>query len=109
MRVSFHYLSPRVAEPLQAARHDVIIARVVGLRTAIDEVVIAAGRRDDRMLVSANTGFGSFEHPRSLCATTCSVVSSFTRRPRNELLGSSRKINVRLTYEIHPKTITFRQ
>ena len=54
-----HNLSPKVAAPLRAAGHDVTVAREVSLRSASDEVVIAAARREGRVLVSADTDFGA--------------------------------------------------
>lgn len=53
-------LSPKVAEPLRAAGHDVSIAREVGLSRARDETAMATARAGDRVLVSADTDFGSF-------------------------------------------------
>ena len=52
-------ISPRVAEPLRAAGHDVTIAREVGLATATDELVMATARAEQRTLVSADTDFGT--------------------------------------------------
>lgn len=52
-------LSPKVADPLRAAGHDVAIAREVGLRSATDEVVMETARTEGRVLVSADTDFGA--------------------------------------------------
>jgi predicted nuclease of predicted toxin-antitoxin system len=54
-----HNLSPKVAEPLRTAGHDVTVAREVGLSRATDEVVIATARLERRVLVSADTDFGA--------------------------------------------------
>jgi predicted nuclease of predicted toxin-antitoxin system len=52
-------LSPRLAGFLSAAGHDVLHLRDIGLSRASDEVVIARARTDDRVLVSADTDFGT--------------------------------------------------
>ena len=52
-------LSPKVAESLRAAGHDVTVAREVGLSRATDDVVMATARAEGRVLVSADTDFGA--------------------------------------------------
>ncbi len=73
-------ISPKVAEPLRAAGHDVTVAREVGLSTATDEVVMAAARAEQRVLVSADTDFGA------ILARTQATSPSFIliRRAANE-------------------------
>jgi len=52
-------LSPRLAEPLRAAGHDVTHVHDVGLTGADDEAVIATARSEQRVLISADTDFGA--------------------------------------------------
>jgi predicted nuclease of predicted toxin-antitoxin system len=73
-------ISPKVATPLRTAGHDVSVAREVGLRSATDEVVMAAARSEGRVLVSADTDFGA------LLALTGATEPSFPlmRRASNQ-------------------------
>lgn len=52
-------LSPQVAVGLQAAGHDAIHVRDIGLATADDEELLAVAEVEDRVIVSADTDFGA--------------------------------------------------
>ena len=52
-------LSPRVAEGLRAANHDAIHVRDIGLAAADDEELFDLAATDDRIIVSADTDFGT--------------------------------------------------
>lgn len=52
-------LSPKLAEPLRTAGHDVVHVGDIALQRATDETVIDAARTDGRVLVSADTDFGT--------------------------------------------------
>jgi predicted nuclease of predicted toxin-antitoxin system len=52
-------LSPVVAERLQAAGHDAAHVRDYGLRAASDEEILARAQQEERVVVSADTDFGT--------------------------------------------------
>lgn len=52
-------LSPRLGDLLRTAGHDVVHVRDIGLRDALDPVVLDAARADNRVLISADTDFGA--------------------------------------------------
>jgi predicted nuclease of predicted toxin-antitoxin system len=52
-------LSPRLGDVLMKEGWDVAHVASLGLRSASDRVVLQAARDDDRVLVSADTDFGT--------------------------------------------------
>jgi predicted nuclease of predicted toxin-antitoxin system len=71
-------LSPEVARGLLGAGHDAIHVREIGLGAAVDPVIFDRAAAEDRIVVSADTDFGTLLSLRQECKP--SVVN--LHRPR---------------------------
>jgi predicted nuclease of predicted toxin-antitoxin system len=54
-------LSPWVAEGLREAGHDAIHVRDIGLAAAIDDELLELAAAEERIIISADTDFGTFQ------------------------------------------------
>jgi predicted nuclease of predicted toxin-antitoxin system len=76
-------LSPVVAEGLRQAGHDAIHVRDLGLAAADDETIFEHADRDQRVIVSADTDFGTILALRN--AARPSVILFRGATPRNPI------------------------
>lgn len=76
-------LSPVVAEGLRQANHDAIHVRDLGLAAADDETIVEHADRDQRVIVSADTDFGTILAMRN--AASPSVILFRGATPRNPI------------------------
>ena len=76
-------LSPVVAEGLRQADHDAIHVRDLGLAAADDETIFELADRDQRVIVSADTDFGTILALRN--AARPSVILFRGATPRNPI------------------------
>ena len=65
-------LSPHMAELLESAGHDAVAVRELGLADASDEAILERASREERVLVSHDTDFGTLLAARGL--TTPSFI-----------------------------------
>ena len=76
-------LSPVVAEGLRQANHDAIHVRDLGLAAADDETIVEHADRDQRVIVSADTDFGTILAMRNTARP--SVILFRVATPRNPI------------------------
>jgi predicted nuclease of predicted toxin-antitoxin system len=76
-------LSPVVAEGLRQANHDAIHVRDLGLAAADDETIVEHPDRDQRVIVSADTDFGTILAMRNAASPPVFLFRGAT--PRNPI------------------------
>jgi predicted nuclease of predicted toxin-antitoxin system len=69
-------LSPRVAELLNAAGHDALAVRDVGLKDAPDDEILDHARANDRVVISHDTDFGTLLAVRRLTKPSFILIRS---------------------------------
>jgi len=76
-------LSPVVAEGLRQADHDAIHVRDLGLAAADDETIFEHADRDQRVIISADTDFGTILAIRNVARPSVILFRGAT--PRNPI------------------------
>ncbi|MCX7413850.1 MAG: DUF5615 family PIN-like protein [Planctomycetia bacterium] len=76
-------LSPVVAEGLRQADHDAIHVRDLGLAAADDETIFEHADRDQRVIISADTDFGTILAMRNVARPSVILFRGAT--PRNPI------------------------
>ncbi len=69
-------LSPHVAEFLNAAGHDAVAVRDVGLRDAPDDEILDHAHAEDRVVISHDTDFGTLLAARRLTKPSFILIRS---------------------------------
>lgn len=78
-------LSPQIAVGLRHAGYDSVHVRDIQLQTALDQEILAVAVRDDRIVVSADTDFGTLLAKRETTKPSFILMRGSDKRPDIQL------------------------
>jgi len=78
-------LSPIIAEGLQKAGFEAIHVRDIGLRSAADSVIFEHAFKNDRIIISADTDFGTLLALRQTSKPSVILFRCTDKRPTSQL------------------------
>lgn len=78
-------LSPRVADLLAVAGHDVVHVRDIDLKSAPDPIILGRAVEDQRVLITLDTDFGALvAHSQATVPSIVLFRGEVTRRPERQ-------------------------
>jgi predicted nuclease of predicted toxin-antitoxin system len=79
-------LSPRLAEGLRSAGHDAAHVRDYGMAAASDEDILECATQEHRVIVSADTDFGTILALREAARPSFVLFRRSDKRPQSQLM-----------------------
>ena len=77
-------LSPYISKSLQEQGHDSVHVLNIGLASASDEIIFAFAEKEERILVSADTDFGTILALRESKKPSLILFRRSNKRPQNQ-------------------------
>ena len=110
-------LSPQIVDPLRQAGHDVVHVREYNLQTADDATILERAESEMRVVVSADTDFGTLLALRYKSLPSVVLFRGAThRRPRSvamrliaELTVATESLNAGCVLTIEPDRVRIRR